>query len=62
MNTTQRAAQALDLTYFCGECGPRTMKARSTVAAWLDGAISIRKSLVRAYCEYLEMVAAREAK
>jgi hypothetical protein len=57
MTTKERAARALDATHSIGERGPNTMKARKTLAAWLDGALHLRKSTVRAYCAYLEMVA-----
>jgi hypothetical protein len=57
MTTKERAAAALDATHSIGERGPNTMKARKTLAAWLDGALHLRKSTVRAYCAYLEMVA-----
>jgi hypothetical protein len=32
----ERAAAALDATHAVGERGPRTMRARSVVARWLD--------------------------
>jgi hypothetical protein len=60
MTTKTRAAAALDATHYCGECGPVTMKARKTIAAYLDGAVKIRASLVAKYCGYLEMVSVRE--
>ncbi len=52
-----RVARALDLTHAIGERGPRMMKCRSYLAAWLDGR-QIRVSTVRAALGYLEMVAA----
>ena len=51
-----RAARALDLTHAIGERGPRTMKCRSYLAAWLDGR-KIRVSMIRYAINYLQMIA-----
>jgi len=57
MTTRERTAKALDMTHNVGERGPRTMKARQILAAYLDGAAKVRITTVRALCGYLEMVA-----
>lgn len=58
MTARERAAAALDSTWACAEADPYTIKARATLAAYLDDALPMAADLVRAYCGYLEHVAA----
>ena len=59
MNLKERAAASLDasLDAECRKVGIRTEQTRAVLAAYLDGAIKLRASLVRKLCAYLEMVA-----
>jgi hypothetical protein len=54
----RRAASALDATHACGERGPRTLGARSRLAAWLDGRLTYKaRHPVTSACAWLEYVA-----
>lgn len=59
MTLKDKAAKAIDLTLnaAASKRGIYTDKARNTLAAYLDGAISLRASTIRSYIRYLEMVA-----
>ena len=54
-----RAAVALDLSLVAASqrVGIRTDKARDTLAAYLDGALKLKATTIRAYINYLNMVA-----
>lgn len=55
----QKAAGALDATLDAAarQRGVHTDKARDTLAAYLDGAVKLKASTVRAYVQYLRGVA-----
>ena len=59
MAVKDRAARALDITLDAAtrRVGLHTEKVRAALAAYLDSAVKLRASTVRAFCEYLEMIA-----
>jgi hypothetical protein len=59
MTITERAACALDATLVASttSLGVHTENARVVLSAYLDGAIKIRATTARKYCQYLEMIA-----
>lgn len=52
-----RAAMALDATHLSGRLGPRAIRARERLAAWLDGAEWMSDADVERACVRLEDVA-----
>ena len=52
-----RAVAALNAPHASSHCGPVATNARNTLAAWLDGSITLRGDLANRHCAYLELIA-----